>query len=134
MKFQTGEDYTSTANDIKAFFHREGFHSTTIQLEFEREGDPTGARCMIVCSFDDNCADLTCCKPSLEELLMIQGEASLKTKPQLIQEEAPMKTESHVIKVEESMKSESQVTQEETSMKIESQSIHEEASMKTLTE
>ena len=124
----------STANDIKAFFHNEGIHSTTVQLEFEREGDPTGARCMIVCSSDDNCADLTCCDTSLEEPMMIRKEASLKTEPQVIQEEAPMKTESQVTEVEETMKTEPQVTQEETSMKTDSQGIQEQASMKTETE
>eukprot|EP00794_Sanderia_malayensis_P006010 gene6010-6708_t len=61
VKFHAVEDYMATASDIKNFFHREGIHSTTIQLEFESANNPTGSKCMIVCT-GGTCADMTCCK------------------------------------------------------------------------
>ena len=61
VKFRDIEDYMSRSNEIKKFFHKEGIHSTTIQLEFDNPSEPTGSKCMIVCT-GDNCADMTCCK------------------------------------------------------------------------
>ena len=49
------------ASEIKKFFHKEGIHSTTIQLEFENPTEPSGSKCMMVCT-GGNCADMTCCK------------------------------------------------------------------------
>ena len=60
MKFKCIDDYMAKSNEIKKFFHKEGIHSTTIQLEFEDGGEPTGSKCMIVCT-GNNCADMTCC-------------------------------------------------------------------------
>ena len=55
------------AADIKEFFHAEGIHSTTIQLEFEKDEenpDADHSRCMILCSLDDACDEKMCCKPN----------------------------------------------------------------------
>jgi len=60
VKFKCMDDYMAKSAEIKRFFHQEGIHSTTIQLEFEEEGEPTGSKCMIVCT-ENNCADMTCC-------------------------------------------------------------------------
>ena len=60
MKFKCIDDYMAKSTEIKKFFHQEGIHSTTIQLEFEDEGEPSGSKCMIVCTGND-CADMTCC-------------------------------------------------------------------------
>ena len=62
VKFKCIGDYMAKSNEIKKFFHKEGIHSTTIQLEFEDEGQPSGSKCMIVCT-GESCADRTCCNP-----------------------------------------------------------------------
>ena len=72
------DDYMARSNEIKKFFHREGIHSTTIQLEFEDGGSkPTGSKCMIVCT-GNSCADMTCC--NLDETATTADNNSIESK------------------------------------------------------
>ena len=68
VKLLKPSDYDATAHKIKEFFHNEGIHSTTIQIEYERfdEIDNRRGPCMVTCSLDSACDDMMCCKP--EEL------------------------------------------------------------------
>lgn len=64
VKFESEEDYEDVALKIKEFFHNEGIHSTTIQIEFEKDDNvERRGPCMIVCSLDSACDDMMCCKP-----------------------------------------------------------------------
>lgn len=68
MKFGSPDDYDETAAKIKDFFHDEGIHSTTVQMEFERNDDiDRRGQCMVVCSLDSACDDMMCCKPEKED-------------------------------------------------------------------
>ena len=65
VKLKSSSDYDSTANKIKEYFHNEGIHSTTIQIEYEKNDDGFDRRgpCMVVCSIDSACDEMMCCKP-----------------------------------------------------------------------
>lgn len=67
---EQGSHNNEVINDIKAFFHEEGIHSTTIQLEFHpeeeegEEGEGNASKCMVLCSLEgDSCEEKMCCKP-----------------------------------------------------------------------
>lgn len=50
------------ANKIKKFFHNEGIHSTTIQLEFASGAERKESECALECGKDENsCAAQKCC-------------------------------------------------------------------------
>lgn len=67
VKFGSPQDYDDTANQIKEFFHNEGIHSTTVQIEYERyDSVERRGHCMVVCSLDSACDDMMCCKPEHE--------------------------------------------------------------------
>ncbi|XP_047123299.1 uncharacterized protein LOC100202575 isoform X2 [Hydra vulgaris] len=65
VKFATPHDYEETSLKIKEFFHNEGIHSTTVQIEFEKQDNEVDRRghCMVLCSLDSACDEMMCCKP-----------------------------------------------------------------------
>ena len=64
VKLASASDYDSTSNKIKEFFHDEGIHSTTVQIEYNRKDDvDRRGPCMVVCSLDSACDEMMCCKP-----------------------------------------------------------------------
>ena len=64
VKLASPRNYDTTANRIKEFFHNEGIHSTTIQIEYEKNDDvDRRGPCMVVCSLDSACDEMMCCKP-----------------------------------------------------------------------
>lgn len=64
VKFETPEDYDEVAIKIKDFFHKEGIHSTTVQIEYEKRDEiERRGHCMVVCSLDSACDEMMCCKP-----------------------------------------------------------------------
>jgi len=64
VKFETPEDYDEVAIKIKDFFHNEGIHSTTVQIEYEKRDEiERRGHCMVVCSLDSACDEMMCCKP-----------------------------------------------------------------------
>ena len=67
VKFESPEDYDETAAKIKDFFHDEGIHSTTVQIEFARDDNVGRGQCMVVCSLDSACDEMMCCKPGEDD-------------------------------------------------------------------
>ena len=61
IRCRSPDEYMGIANKIKKFFHNEGIHSTTIQLEFASAGERKESECALECGKDDNCAAQKCC-------------------------------------------------------------------------
>lgn len=67
VKLLQPSEYDENALKIKEFFHHEGIHSTTIQIEYEKyDNIDRRGPCMVVCSLDSACDDMMCCKPEHE--------------------------------------------------------------------
>lgn len=61
-------DYMLVAEKVKAFFHNEGIHSTTIQPEFVDNPSDCALDCVLDCPDSPNCAINTCCGLSRDSL------------------------------------------------------------------
>lgn len=61
IRCRSPDEYMGIANKIKKFFHNEGIHSTTIQLEFANGTERKESECALECGKDDNCAAQKCC-------------------------------------------------------------------------
>lgn len=61
IRCRSTDEYMAIANEIKKFFHNEGIHSTTIQLEFASAGERKDSECAVQCGQDENCAAQKCC-------------------------------------------------------------------------
>ena len=65
------------ARQVKEFFHREGIHSTTIQLEFSPGSRPEGRLCQFECppgsdqesqAVSMDCLESSCCRERLPHI------------------------------------------------------------------
>lgn len=61
IRCRSPDEYMGIANKIKKFFHNEGIHSTTIQLEFASGAERKESECALECGKDENCAAQKCC-------------------------------------------------------------------------
>lgn len=67
VKLTSPSEYEEVTTKIKDFFHTEGIHSTTIQIEYEKDDDvDRRGECMVMCSLDSACDHMMCCQPGQE--------------------------------------------------------------------
>lgn len=89
-RYVTGMTYQSMGQMVKQFFHDEGIHSTTLQLEFVDDAkdvseDPNGwtGACLFEC--DSVCSEKMCCSPNISSSHVIDNSQVVVPPPKMLE-------------------------------------------------